>query len=150
MPAAGSGVGYCTMPRAQNRVAKGSTLLRRRSTLPIYCTVVILFIYDTMQPTNEPESQQISVNRNTHNSSIFRFTFTFSQYNPLYLHITLFKGEKTLPQPPPRLGACDRLCLSVFLNVKMMDFHDLIFEIYTIRKYNCSMFIGISLAGPIH
>ena len=140
---------HCTMPRVQNRAAKGSTLLRRQSTLPIYCTVVILFIYDTLLPTNGPESQPISVNINTHNSSIFRFTFTFSQYNPLYLPITFFIG-KNFPQPPPRLRACDRLCLRVFLNVKMMDFHDLIFEIYTIRKYNCSMFIGISLAGSVH
>ena len=32
---AGSGVCYSTVPRAQNRAAKGSTLLQRRSTLPI-------------------------------------------------------------------------------------------------------------------
>ena len=33
---AGSGVGYGILLRAQNRAAKGSTLLRRRSTLPIW------------------------------------------------------------------------------------------------------------------
>ena len=47
---------YCTMPRGQNRAAKGSTLLRRRSTLPINSMLDAQFVVHTNGDFTEHKS----------------------------------------------------------------------------------------------